>query len=76
MPYNYTDHFINHVSGNNLFLFESCMKHINTLCGNVQSPSGTNAYHWALKWKTFTVDTHTHTRLQTKVTEVGEQNFQ
>jgi len=37
------------------------MKRINTLYGNVQSLRVTNAYHWALKWKTFTVDTHTFT---------------
>jgi hypothetical protein len=56
------------------FYCETCMKHINTLCGNMQSFSVPNVYHWALKWKTFTVDTHT--LLQTKGTEVGEQNFQ
>jgi len=43
------------------FYCESCVKHINTLYGNVHSLSVTNAYHWALKWKTFTVDTHTFT---------------
>jgi len=37
------------------------MKHINTLRGSVQSLSVTNAYHWALKWKTFTFHTHTFT---------------
>jgi hypothetical protein len=48
------------------------MKHINTLYGNMQSFSVPNVYHWALKWKMFTVDTHI---LQTKGTEVGAQNF-
>jgi hypothetical protein len=37
------------------------MKHINTLYGNVQPLSVTNAYHWSMKWKTFTVDTRTFT---------------